>query len=336
MLESVKYLSPPTGRAKVHRMEQYLGVDGGGTHTRAVLVDASGRIHGRGMAGPSNHHNAPLAEVTANLRAAVEQAYRDAGTSFAPATAAFLGLAGVKSAADVTRLTAAAESLGLAAPGAIIVANDLHNALAGGLAGAPGIALIAGTGSNCLGRDDTDAVFMCGGWGWLLDDSGAGSGLALAALRAAARAHDGRAGFTRLLPSALAFFGLTEPNELLARLYVPAVRPEEIAAFASVVTGLAADGDAVAEGVLRDGAAALAELVATTSSHLRFTTGPSVVLLGGCVKPGTRYRTLVETAIKRACPTSRVVEAKHDPLHGAALNALRVAVHSPRPPLGSA
>jgi N-acetylglucosamine kinase-like BadF-type ATPase len=314
-------------------MDLYLGVDGGGTHTRAVLVDASGHVHGRGTAGPSNHHNVPLAEVTANLRAAVAQAHRAADVPLAPASGAFLGLAGVKSAADAAHLTAAAESLGLAAPGTIVVANDLHNALAGGLAGAPGIALIAGTGSNCLGRDEADAVFMCGGWGWLLDDSGAGFGLALAALRAAVRAHEGRADFTRLLPSALAFFGLTEPNELLTRLHRPAVRPEEIAAFAPVVAELAAGGDAVAESVLRDGAAALAELVATTASRLHFTDGPSVVLLGGCVKPGTPYRALVEAAIRQACPPSRVVEAKHDPLHGAALNALRTAIRPPRPPL---
>lgn len=306
-------------------MDLCLGIDGGGTQTRAVLVDARGAVRGEGEAGPANYHNVGLPAVAAALRLAAERAWRSAGRPFAPAAACFAGLAGVKAVVDVARLTSAAESAGLAPAGRITVANDLHNALAGGLAGRPGIALIAGTGTNCLGRDESGATFMCGGWGWLLGDEGGALGLALAGLRAAARSADGRAPATALLPAALAFFGLSEPDELLARLYAPPITPDQLAPFAPIVTRLAAEGDAAAETILEQGASALAALVAGAAQKLSFPSGPVVVLLGGCIRSNAPYRHQIEAAVRAAVPGVRLVEPVYEPRHGAALNALRAA-----------
>jgi N-acetylglucosamine kinase-like BadF-type ATPase len=314
-------------------MRWYLGIDGGGTHTRAVLVDAQGRVRGIGTAGPSNYHNLDIEAAAANLRAAAGEAWAQAGQAFSPAAGAFLGLAGVKSSRDIASMTSAAEGAGLAPAGTITVANDLHNALAGGLDGSPGIALIAGTGSNCLGCDATGTTVMCGGWGWLMGDRGAGFGLAAEGLRVVARAADGCEPPTRLLPAALAFFGLSEPNELLARLYVGTWRPGAVAEFAPVIVRLASEGDAAALRVLEEGANDLAGIVAGTMRQLDFPSGADVVLLGGCVTSGAPYQPLVESAILRACPRARIRQAAHDPLHGAALNALRCAGHKPIPPL---
>jgi N-acetylglucosamine kinase-like BadF-type ATPase len=309
----------------------FLGIDGGGTRTRAILVDEQGRVVGEGEAGPSNYHNVGIAAAGFALRAATQAAWAGVGQSFAPAAAAFLGCAGVKASIDIIRLTAVAEAACLAPAGHVTVANDLHNALAGGLAGHPGIALIAGTGTNCLGRDANDASFMCGGWGWLLDDLGGGVGIALAGLRAATRAADGRAPETALLPAALAFFGLTEANELLERLYVRDCPPEEIAAFASVVTREAGAGDAAAIAVLREGARALAELVAGAAHALHFPDGPRVVLLGGCVCSGAPYQSMVETAILDVVPAAQLTLPAGPPVQGAALNALRAGGVNPLP-----
>ncbi len=319
--------------AKVRGMKLYLGIDGGGTRTRSILVDARGRIVGEGEAGPSNYNNVGLAGAGRSLRAATEAAWAQAGQPFAPAAAAYLGLAGVKASGDIARLTALAENAGLAPAGQVTVANDLHNALTGGLAGRPGIALIAGTGTNCLGRDASGAAFMCGGWGWLLDDVGGGIGIALGGLRAATRAADGRAPATGLLPAALAFFGLSEANELLERLYVRTCPPEELAAFSTVVTREAASGDATALAVLQNGAGALAELVAGAARQLAFPDGPEVVILGGCARSGPPYQPLIEAAIRVAVPRARLVEPAYSATHGAALNALRAAGIAPLPAL---
>lgn len=312
-------------------MKLYLGIDGGGTRTRALLVDASGTIHGRGEAGPGNFNNVGLDAAIGNVVKAAGAAWQAAGQPLLPATRAFLGCAGIKSRADISRFHEAAVRAGLANADNLLVANDLHNALAGGLSGQPGIALIAGTGTNCLGRDATGKVFMCGGWGWLMDDAGGAAGLALAALRAVARAADGRDPPTALQDAVLGFFQLSEPNELLARLYDPAMGVEHIAALAPEVIRVAHAGDATAARLLDEGADALGELVEGACRELDFPDGAEVVLLGGCATSGPPYQPLVESAIRRRLPRARIRKPRHGPLEGAALNALRLAGVEPLP-----
>jgi N-acetylglucosamine kinase-like BadF-type ATPase len=314
-------------------MKVFLGVDGGGTKTQAVLVRQDGRILGEGQAGPSNYHYVGLAKAVANIRDATHAAWKASRHKQTSVAGAFLGCAGIKSSQDMTRLVSAAESAGLAPAGDIQVANDLHNALAGGLLGRPGIALIAGTGTNCLGRDRSGQSFMCGGWGWLLDDVGGGLGLAMAAMRACVRSADGRGPKTPLLPSLLAFLGLSEPDELLARLYVEKWSHEELASFARIVMRHASEGDKTAIRVLRQGASALAELVVGVTKHLNFLKGPEVVLLGGCARSGAPYQPLVEEEILKACPSAKLRTPEGSTAVGAAINALRLGNISPLPKL---
>jgi glucosamine kinase len=315
-------------------MQIYLGIDGGGTHTRAVLVSEHGRLLGQGKAGPSNYHNVGLDRSVEHIMAATSAAVLTAGLTGHPVSSAFLGCAGIKSALDKTRLTLACETAGVAPPGEITVANDLLNALTGGLAGRPGIALIAGTGSHSLGRNAEGRTASCGGWGWLLDDVGGGFGLTLSALRAVARAVDGRSPKTRLLPAVLAFLQIAEPEELLARLYVDSWTPGELAEFAPVIKRLAAEGDAVANRILREGAKGLAGLVQSVANTLSFEVPPEVVVLGGCALSGTPYQPMIEESIRQACPRARIVDPEHSPVHGAAWNALRAGGIDPLPPLG--
>lgn len=306
-------------------MDFYLGIDGGGTRTRAVLIDGRGKVLGVGEGPSSNFNNVGEKDAGKNLRAATEKAFHGAGIGLRPASGAFLGLAGVKSSEDIARMTAVAESCGLASVGAITVKNDLYNALAGGLDGEPGIALIAGTGCNCLGRDAGGTYFMCGGWGWFMDDGGSGFGLSSDALRTAVRMADGRETPTRLLTAVLSFYGVSEPNALLARLYNTEWSPTGIAGFAPVVVRLASEGDEAALAVLHRGAKNLAELISTTSLKLDFPDGPQVVLLGGCVRSGPPYQTLVEEAVRKACPHVCLRDPVRDATYGAALNALQLS-----------
>lgn len=312
-------------------MQHFLGIDGGGTSTRAVLVDASGHVLGTGESGPSNYDNVGMVKAIEHIAEAAQFA-KSADPSRVP-DAVFLGCAGIKSASDIARLTSAAETAGIGPAGEITTANDLHNALTGGLAGQAGIALIAGTGTNCLGRDVGGTTFMCGGWGWLLDDVGGGYGIAIAAMRSSVRSADRRSPKTRLLAAVLAFLGLSEPNEILARLYVEKWTADELAAFAPVVMRLAAEGDVTALRILKEGAQALAELVVATARSLSFPDAPSVVMLGGCALSGEPYQPMVESAIVRALPDARIVPAFHSPAHGAALNALRAGGIHPLPKL---
>jgi N-acetylglucosamine kinase-like BadF-type ATPase len=145
----------------------------------------------------------------------------------------------------------------------------------------------------------------------------------LAALKRVARSADGRDGATSLLPAAMEFFGVSEPNGFLARFYNRPWAPAEIAEFAPVVVRHAADGDETASVVLAEGARALCELVAGTLRNLKFEQSPEVVLLGGCVRSGAPYQGVIEAEISKTIPGIRLVEPEGSPLAGAARNALR-------------
>ena len=149
----------------------YIGIDGGGTHTRTLVADANGRIVGEGKAGSTNRNHHTRDEVRANMLAALLQA--SGGKSIGADATIFLGMCGVSNDADRNDITSIAREIPeIAVSTKIIVDNDAVIGLAGGLSGRPGIVLIAGTGSACLGIDAHGHSYWCGGWGAMADDCG--------------------------------------------------------------------------------------------------------------------------------------------------------------------
>src|SRR5436305_332636 len=73
----------------------WLGVDGGGTHSRAAIADATGALLGEGHAEAANLIRVGLKAAVAHINQAVEEACSQAGITPAQITAACLGLAGV-------------------------------------------------------------------------------------------------------------------------------------------------------------------------------------------------------------------------------------------------
>ena len=154
-------------------MALYLGIDGGGTATRALLCDERGRVLGTGTGGVANHLHAGWDGAAESVRTAVSAARTATGLTPAPFSAVFLGMAATSSDDTRRRWRDLAHQFGFAARGETIgVDHDIRIALAGGLAGRPGIALIAGTGSSCYGRNASGTTWQAGGWGSILDDGG--------------------------------------------------------------------------------------------------------------------------------------------------------------------
>ncbi|MFJ3667047.1 N-acetylglucosamine kinase [Streptomyces sp. NPDC090106] len=179
--------------------ELVIGLDAGGTRTRAVLAGAGdGRVLAEASAGPGNALTvAPpqLAEhLTEALAAAVPARARArivaVAGGFAGATAAAADDPGTVRAR--TALTEALRRLDVP-EGPVGIWSDIEAAFAGG-PGAPadGLALVAGTGAvatRIVGRRATTTV---DGDGWLLGDEGSGFWIGRSAVRAALRMADGR------------------------------------------------------------------------------------------------------------------------------------------------
>jgi glucosamine kinase len=166
-----------------------IGIDGGGSSTRARLTDGAGRVLGQGSAGPSGL-SLGVEAAWAQIDLAIGRCLASAGLPGAAARECALGLG----LAGANFKKQAQEFLGRAAHFAhLALETDGGAALLGAFSGKPGVVVVAGTGSvgEALRRDGSRA--SVGGWGFPVGDEGSGAWLGLGAVRAAQWALDGRA-----------------------------------------------------------------------------------------------------------------------------------------------
>jgi N-acetylglucosamine kinase-like BadF-type ATPase len=297
----------------------YLGVDGGGTNTRALAADGRGRIFGSGRSGSTNRNHYPRDEVRSNLRHALLEA---AGSKPIDDAVIFLGMCGVSTDADRADIISVAREITEIDPRVqIVVENDARIALTGGLSGRPGIVLIAGTGSACFGINGEGKTYWCGGWGALADDAGSGPWVGMRAIQAAVRAEDARLDPTSLRDLVFQFLELREPRELIDRVHNRGLSREELGMLAPPVIAAAQQGDRVAVRIVRDATAELSLLVSTTASKLFGGKSCELILTGGLALSGPPFQTLLIDRIRQDMPTIQVRDPEMSPVQGAVLEA---------------
>jgi N-acetylglucosamine kinase-like BadF-type ATPase len=261
-----------------------VGVDGGGTRTRAVVLDGD-RVLGEGASGPSNPLRVGIANGAAAIREAIDKACSAASIDRDDLVAAGVGLAGVRRKDIRTRMRdVLIETLGIKN---IELMTDGEIALYGATDGAPGIVVISGTGSICVGANRQGKHVFAGGWGPVAGDEGSGSWIARRALQAVAQATDERGPKTALTRAACEYFQVAVPDDLATAVYAPTVTNDRIAGFSKYVIEAARAGDVVARNILADagrelGKAAVAVIRRLKMEHERF----QVAFVGGVFAAG--------------------------------------------------
>lgn len=301
-----------------------LGVDAGGTSTRAAIADRSGRVLGIGTSSTGNIDDQGPAGTARAVAEAVAAARVAAGVDAADFVAAFLGVAGVVSAEDRAALLDALAPLRLAASGRVVVDHDCRVALAGGLSGRPGIVLIAGTGSSAFGCDASGMSWRAGGWGSLIGDEGSGFRIAVDGVRAVAMAADGRGAETSLTRALLSALEVHDPDGLLHRLHLRDGR-SQIAGLAPIVLSEAGAGDPVAGEILVRAMDDLAAMVAAVWSRLVLPVPAEVATVGGLFTAGDVVLAPLREALAQRVPEAVLVAPEADPVVGACLLAAQVA-----------
>jgi N-acetylglucosamine kinase-like BadF-type ATPase len=243
-----------------------LGVDGGGTKTRAVILDQNLDVLGESVAGPSNPLRVGVAGAAAAIREAVEKACDASGLRRADLVAAEIGLAGVRRPALRARMHDVLNGLGLRD---LLVVSDAEIALYAATEGAPGLIVIAGTGSICCGINARGKQACAGGWGPLAGDEGGGAWIARRGLRAIAYASDGRGPATSLSAAAGKYFRVSNPIDLSTAIYAPAVTNEYLAGFGKYVIQAAKAKDRVAREILVEAGKELGLAAATVIRNLK-------------------------------------------------------------------
>lgn len=169
-------------------MNYYLGVDGGGSKTLAVVADETGRILGRGISGCGNHQlGAAFAEKS--ITQAVDEAYAQAGLGKENITYATFGLAGADREADFRILRPIIGAMGLKK---YRIVCDTVIAMRAGTRQTDGVVLICGSGTNGYGVNVAGEEVQIGGFGYEFGDFGGGGELAVEVFRTVIRSWEGR------------------------------------------------------------------------------------------------------------------------------------------------
>jgi glucosamine kinase len=270
-------------------MSYYLGIDAGGTKTLAVVIDAGGREHGRGVGGPGNiAFNSPLI-VAESVRTAVAGARRAADIAeedFAGFVGVCAGVAGYSVEAKRTEFEATLRREVDA--DRYSVEPDYVVAYWGATTGKPGVVIIAGTGAVAYGRNAKGESQREDGFGYLLGDRGSGFNLGLYALRYTLdRMQEGRT--DALTEAVLAHTGATIQNEILQWLYGE-FSTARVAALAPIVGSLSEAGVAPARTLVAEMARRLRHTVRSIRHALWLPRNAPVYPLGGLWQLGPFFR----------------------------------------------
>ena len=242
-----------------------MGVDGGGTKTAAVILDSNQRVIGEGRAGPSNPMRVGIATAAAAVREAIDRACVTAKVRREDLLAAEIGLAGARRRELRERMREALSTLGIAD---IEVVTDADIALYGATDGAPGIVVIAGTGSICCGVNARGKRICAGGWGPIAGDEGGGAWIARRALRGVAHASDGRGPKTLLTGLACTYFRVSSADDLVTAIYAPSSTNERLAGFGKDVIEAAKQKDPVAQSIIDEAGTELSHAAITVIKNL--------------------------------------------------------------------
>jgi N-acetylglucosamine kinase-like BadF-type ATPase len=296
----------------------WLGVDGGGTNCRAVILGASDEILGEGRAEAANHIRVGMDTAINHVVQAVTQACRQAEIELSDVSAACVGLAGVSHPEHHRQmLTALKEALPISD---ITLETDARVALAGATGANPGVVIIAGTGSIACGVNSRGRFARAGGWGPAMGDEGSGAYIGRRALESVMMSYDYRGEPTSMMEPILRHFGVTSPPELPSVIYDdPDKAMREIPQLSRIAVKAAEEGDKVASEILKDAARELAVAAIAVIEQLRMERDEfQVACVGGVFEAGELIINPLREEIQAFAPRAEITSPIDPPVIGAA------------------
>ncbi|MGA2217750.1 MAG: BadF/BadG/BcrA/BcrD ATPase family protein [Terracidiphilus sp.] len=301
-------------------MKAVLGIDGGGTRTRASIV-AGRSVLAHAESGSIKRLRVGAEAAETNLRAILKDVYAQAGVS--AVDAATVGVASASLPGTAAWITAVLRDFQAQRSE---VVGDEFIALDAAFKGGPGILQIAGTGSNTVGRAPDGSRECAGGYSSRLGDEGSGYWIGLHAVRRGLNAYD-REQPTRVLDAVGHIWG-TKTIEELVSLGDSSPGPD-FAALAPAISELAEAGDPVALGVLQQAASDLVNFVLLVRAKLRRKHGLTeelpVAWIGSIIGKARLVRESFFTGLHAAAPEMPVLQEEVSGIEGALWRANRLA-----------
>lgn len=245
----------------MRKIKYFLGLDGGGTNSKAYLADQNATILASAIGPSANYQVIGIKSFANSLTKTIELLLSKANLKKEKKiiNKAYIGLAGLDTKNDYKKIIPVLEqNIYL---DCFKLVNDSKLALIGAQAAEVGIILISGTGSIALGVDRNLYQKRVGGWGHLFDDQGSGYDIALNALSSIFKAYDGRSQNTILKKLFLEELNLENEADLLDKIYVDQMDRAQIARLTKLVFRAAQAEDKIAQTIIIKAADSLAELI---------------------------------------------------------------------------
>ncbi|MFZ0663103.1 MAG: BadF/BadG/BcrA/BcrD ATPase family protein [Acidobacteriaceae bacterium] len=304
-------------------MAFFLGIDAGGTKTRAALGDET-RVLARATGGSIKPLRVSRREAQANLAAVLAEVARESGVDLREVSQSCVGAAGVRLPQTDGWVR---EILSACAGGTIAVCGDEEIALDAAFEGRAGVLAMAGTGSSVLGRTSAGELLTVGGWGPALGDQGSAYWIGHEALRAACRAKDfGQP--TRILERVAKDWKASSVGEIVDLAH----GAPDFSLLAPLIAACAEEGDAVAVEVLERGGLLLGEDAAEAFRQVRRLDPeepmPGIAFTGSVLEKVALVRESMMETIRRSLPTVAILPEAVDPLMGALWRARGLAIRA--------
>jgi N-acetylglucosamine kinase-like BadF-type ATPase len=300
----------------------YLGVDIGSTNSHALITDQRGNILGFSQGGPGNHEVVGYQGLESVLSDITHQALKIAGIQKGQLSGAGFGVSGYDWPTERERTLQAVETLGLQA--SLEIVND---ALIGLIAGAKfgwGVAVVAGTGENCWGKDEQGRIGRVTGCGSAMGEYGGAYSVVIKAIQAVSASWSKRGPDTDLTQAFLDMTKAESPTQLLEGLV--SERYAISAEASKLVFQVAAKGDKVAVQIINWAGVELASLANGVIRQLSFEDlSFEVIMVGRLFDGGQLLIEPFRSTIHTLAPNAHLVHLDTPPVTGAVLLGMEQA-----------
>lgn len=304
-------------------MPYFLAVDGGGTKTHALCADETGQVVGEGFSGPTSLTATTIGAASFNLREAIRQATEPLpeGSQF---NSLVMGLAGMDtSIEEETARDTFTKVLSDRLVDTFVLVNDSIVALESGTDATNAVVIIAGTGSNCFGRNSQGETARSSGMDYILTDQGSGYAIGRAALRRAVKSFDGRGPKTMLEQFVCQHFRIESIAQLKTKVHSPLLSKTEIAELSQLCLMAFDQGDAVAKEIFDHNINQQLEMVEAVIRRLKLEAVPTDCVLVGSITKIAYVQTNLTAKLKEKYPQLSVVIPSQAPVYGALKMALK-------------
>ncbi len=305
-------------------MKYFVGIDGGGTKTKLVVMDGEEKVVFSSVGGPGNILSSGYATVKESIKTVFQQGIINNGLALSDCVGMCIGAAGGARDSVKKQLEEIVRSLGY--NNELQITHDGEIALIAGAKGEAALLLIAGTGAICYGRNNKGDIVRVSGWGHIIGDEGGAYSIGVNIVKAVMRAYDGREEPTVLRELLLKEMKINNEEEIISKIYSGQSNKETIAALAVLIEEGLKVKDSVSIKIADE---AIEELVKTTKPAIRkldFIDNQEmfrIILDGSVFKYNAYIRQGYINRINGLYKNADVIMMEEDAAYGAAIKILR-------------